>query len=132
MVINTAHTNQWLLTALPGNIAHSRDLGRAENIIKATSHPDHHLFTLQSSGRRSTLKSKDHTSKGQFFLDGYQNIKLRHAVKIEISVCIINTSVTLFYCTSLMLDKFWSLSLFLFMHNPFLFIVMAKKVLLFT
>src|SRR4029434_5360094 len=39
------------------NIAHSRYLGRANNIMKDTSHPGHHLFTLLPSGRWYTYSS---------------------------------------------------------------------------
>src|SRR4029434_3393846 len=43
-------------------IARSRYLDRANNIMKDSSHPGHHLFTLLQ-----VLQSKDHASKGQFF-----------------------------------------------------------------
>ena len=54
--------------------------------------PGHPLFTLLLSVQ--VLQSKDHTSKGQFFPDGHQNIKLKHALKCEISLCNIHILVT--------------------------------------
>ena len=55
-------------------IARSRYLDRANNILKDSSHPGHHLFTLLPSGSwyRSSRAKTTHL-KDSFFPDGHQN-----------------------------------------------------------
>src|SRR4029434_7895584 len=67
-VINTAQ--KFTGCSLPSlkSIARSRYLSRANNILKDSSHPGHHLFTLLLSGRRyRSFRARTTRLKNSFF-----------------------------------------------------------------
>ena len=71
-------------------IACSRYLGGTNKIMKDSSHPGHHLFTLLPLGTRyRSSRAKTTHLKDSFFLDDHQNIKHRHAINVEFHCAIL-------------------------------------------
>src|SRR4029434_6961131 len=106
------------------NIACSRYLGRAKNIIKDTSHPGHHQFTLRPSGRRYgssrakttrhlnsffpqaiALLNSSHTPTSSYFIYLYLTLLLLHYLHSYLlfcSYCLVLSVLVLLFCVVLL------------------------------
>ena len=87
-VSNTAQKIKITACSLPylENIARSCYLRRANNILKDSSHPAHHLFTLLPSGRRyRSSRARTTRLKDSFFFP-HRPSELRHAPNNGISL----------------------------------------------